>query len=91
MTPSIKRRLSHGIDVTEAATMQEQYFMVIAGLLQKNLEMTEKLVEKLTAKEQHVHVQAGRPSLNIEDITTPLSQAVKSEKPTAFKSKRQQG
>jgi hypothetical protein len=38
LTPNIERYVMHGVDWSDAGTVQEKYFIILAGLLQKNLE-----------------------------------------------------
>lgn len=40
---------NYGIDTTIAGTLQERYFMVLAGLMQKSLELNRAILDQLIA------------------------------------------
>ncbi len=46
--PPIAHR-PYGIDTTTAGTIQERYFMVLAGLMQKSLEINREILGQLIA------------------------------------------
>ena len=75
MSPSTAIARRNNIDTSDAATLQEKYFMVIAGLLEENLKVQREILATLKGRsEQPVLKAMPKPSPSPEPAPKPIEE-----------------